>query len=75
MSSNLTDLETVIVSARKAKRGGATRFCMGAAWRSPKARDMERLASMVRAVKGLGLETCNLSIPWPLVPRKSGLSG
>jgi biotin synthase len=57
-ASKLMDVEAVIDGARRAKAGGATRYCMGAAWRSPKGRDMERVVSMVRGVKALGLETC-----------------
>ena len=57
-ASKLMDVEAVIDGARRAKAGGATRYCMGAAWRSPKGRDIERVASMVRGVKALGLETC-----------------
>jgi len=45
-------------AAQEAKDNGATRFCMGAAWRSPKDRDLEKVAEMVREVKALGLETC-----------------
>jgi biotin synthase len=52
------DLETVVEAARCAKAAGATRFCMGAAWRGPKTRDLEPVLGMVRAVKALGLETC-----------------
>jgi len=48
----------VIGAARLAKEHGATRFCMGAAWRGPKARDLEPVLDMVREVKALGLETC-----------------
>jgi len=48
----------VISAARLAKKNGASRFCMGAAWRNPKERDFARVLEMVRAVKGLGLETC-----------------
>jgi len=51
-------LETVVETARAAKANGATRFCMGAAWRSPKDRDLEAILPMVREVKKLGLETC-----------------
>jgi biotin synthase len=51
-------LETVIAAARAARQNGATRFCMGAAWRGPKAKDIERVVEMVREVKSLGLETC-----------------
>jgi len=48
----------VLAAAANAKAHGATRFCMGAAWRGPKARDLEPVVEMVRGVKALGLETC-----------------
>ena len=51
-------LDEVTAAARAAKEHGATRFCMGAAWRGPKARDLEPVLQMVREVKALGLETC-----------------
>jgi biotin synthase len=51
-------LDEVLDAARQAKAHGATRFCMGAAWRSPKQRDLEKVEKMVREVKALGLETC-----------------
>ena len=54
----LADVETVLVAARAAKAHGATRFCMGAAWRGPKERDLAPVLAMVRGVKALGLETC-----------------
>jgi biotin synthase len=54
----LLGLETVVAAARTAKAQGATRFCMGAAWRGPKDRDLEPVLAMVREVKALGLETC-----------------
>jgi len=54
----LVDLEAVLAAARAARAQGATRFCMGAAWRGPKARDLAPVLAMVREVKGLGLETC-----------------
>jgi biotin synthase len=54
----LLPLEAVIERARAARAAGATRFCMGAAWRSPKAKDLEKVAAMVRGVRELGLETC-----------------
>jgi len=57
-ASKLMPLDQVIEAAEAAKAQGATRFCMGAAWRSPKERDMERVSEMVTAVRGLGLETC-----------------
>lgn len=54
----LMPLDEVVSAARAAKANGATRFCMGAAWRSPKDRDLEKVATMVKEVKKLGLETC-----------------
>ena len=54
----LLPLEIVIARARAARAAGATRFCMGAAWRSPKPKDLEKVEAMVRAVHELGLETC-----------------
>jgi len=54
----LLDLEEVRLAARAAKEKGATRFCMGAAWRGPKDGDLERVIEMVRAVKDLGMEAC-----------------
>jgi biotin synthase len=54
----LLPLDTVLEHARAARDAGATRFCMGAAYRSPKARDLERITEMVREVRALGLETC-----------------
>jgi biotin synthase len=57
-AKKILDLDTVLDAAREAKSKGATRFCMGAAWRSPKERDMEKVEAMVRGVKALGMETC-----------------
>lgn len=57
-AGKLMPLHDVIDAARAAQAQGATRFCMGAAWRSPKPRDMEHVTEMVREVKALGLETC-----------------
>jgi len=54
----LMDAASVIERARAARDSGATRFCMGAAWRSPKDRDLDTVAEMVRGVRELGLETC-----------------
>lgn len=54
----LMPLEKVLENATKAKETGASRFCMGAAWRNLKDRDLERVAAMVTGVKDLGLETC-----------------
>jgi biotin synthase len=52
------ELDAVLQAARAARDAGATRFCMGAAWRSPKDRDLDRVEEMVRGVRELGLETC-----------------
>jgi biotin synthase len=57
-SAALLPLSTVIAAAAAAKAAGATRFCMGAAWRGPRQRDLEPVLAMVRGVKALGLETC-----------------
>ena len=57
-AKKILDLDVVLDAAREAKAKGATRFCMGAAWRSPKERDMEKVEAMVRGVKALGMETC-----------------
>lgn len=55
---SLLSLSDVLQAARRAKAEGATRFCMGAAWRSPRDRDLIEVAAMVRGLKDLGLETC-----------------
>jgi biotin synthase len=57
-AKKILGIDTVLEAARQAKENGATRFCMGAAWRSPKDRDMDKVEEMVREVKALGLETC-----------------
>ncbi|NNU59553.1 biotin synthase BioB [Ochrobactrum soli] len=57
-ASKLIEVERVLAEARKAQEGGATRYCMGAAWRSPKERDMDMLVAMVEGVKAMGMETC-----------------
>lgn len=57
-ASKLMAVERVIEDAKRAKAGGATRFCMGAAWRSPKDRDMDRVCAMIEGVRALGMETC-----------------
>jgi biotin synthase len=54
----LMSRETVLAAAKAAKANGATRFCMGAAWRGPKERDLEQVLPLVAAVHDLGLETC-----------------
>ena len=57
-ATKLMEPEAVLDAARRAQAAGATRFCMGAAWRGPKDRDIAKVAELVAAVKGLGLETC-----------------
>ena len=57
-ASKLMSVEAVLAEARAAKQGGASRFCMGAAWRSPKDRDIENVCAMVEGVRALGMETC-----------------
>lgn len=57
-ADKLMEVNAVMEAARKAKASGASRFCMGAAWREPKDRDMEKVEALVRGVKSLGLETC-----------------
>ena len=57
-ASRLMEVERVVAEARKARDAGATRYCMGAAWRSPKARDMDAVVAMLEGVKALGMETC-----------------
>jgi len=76
-AEKLLDLAQVVEKARMAKAGGATRFCMGAAWRSPRDKDVDKVAAMVRAVGDLGLETCAtlgmLSGPQAQRLKKAGL--
>jgi len=57
-SEALMPIEQVLASAQKAKEQGASRFCMGAAWRRPKDKDVARVVEMVQGVKALGMETC-----------------
>lgn len=57
-AGELLDVETVRISAQKAKDSGATRFCMGAAWRAPKDRDLDGVIPLIQTVKDLGMETC-----------------
>ena len=57
-ASKLMAVDAVLAEARAAKEAGASRFCMGAAWRSPKDKDLDQLCAMVEGVKALGLETC-----------------
>ena len=57
-ANKLMAVEEVLERARAAKAEGATRFCMGSAWRTPKAHDLETVCAMIEGVKALGLETC-----------------
>ena len=57
-AEKLMDVDSVLAAAAQAKAAGSQRFCMGAAWRSPKDRDIPRVAAMIRGVKAMGLETC-----------------
>ena len=57
-AEKLMEVDAVLAEARAAQAAGASRFCMGAAWRSPRDRDLETVCAMVEGVKALGLETC-----------------
>ena len=57
-AEKLLAVDAILAEARRAKAGGASRFCMGAAWRNPKQRDMDKLVAAIEGVKALGLETC-----------------
>ena len=57
-AEKLMDIEAVLREARAAKESGASRFCMGAAWRSPKDRDLDKVCAMIEGVRAMGLETC-----------------
>lgn len=57
-SEKLMEINKAIEAAKKAKKSGSTRFCMGAAWKNPKERDMPYLENLIKKVKSLGLETC-----------------
>jgi len=76
-ASKLMEVEKVLAEARAAKDAGATRFCMGAAWRSPKDRDLETVCAMIEGVKALGMESCvtlgMLSPAQAIRLKKSGL--
>ena len=76
-ASKLMDVEAVLADARAAKEAGASRFCMGAAWRSPKDKDLDAVCEMVEGVKALGLETCvtlgMLTAPQAVRLKQSGL--
>jgi biotin synthase len=76
-AGKLMEVDAVRGAAQAAKAAGATRFCMGAAWRSPKDRDIENVATLVREVKAVGLEACctlgMLSEPQALALKDAGL--
>ncbi len=57
-NEDMLAVDAVVAAARAARDQGATRFCMGAAWRGPKQRELDRVLEMVKAVRGLGMETC-----------------
>src|SRR5512134_2357145 len=57
-NQDMLSLDTGVAAAQAAKAEGATRFCMGAAWRGPKQRDIDKMSEIIGAVKVLGLETC-----------------
>ena len=52
------DADAVLEGARRAKASGASRYCMGAAWRSPKDRDIDAIVEMIKGVREIGMETC-----------------
>ena len=75
-AEKLMAVEAVLAEARVAKASGASRFCMGAAWREPKDRDLEQVCAMVEGVKALGLETCaTLGMLTPLQAARLKASG
>jgi biotin synthase len=75
-AEKLMALDAVLAEARAAKNGGASRFCMGAAWREPKDRDLDKVCAMVEGVKALGLETCaTLGMLTPHQARRLKASG
>lgn len=76
-ATKLMEIEQVLADARAAKAAGASRFCMGAAWRNPKERDMPAVTEMIRQVKSMGLETCAtlgmLTAPQATALKEAGL--
>jgi biotin synthase len=75
-AEKLMSLDAVLAEARAAQAAGASRFCMGAAWREPKDRDLENVCAMVEGVKALGLETCTtLGMLTPTQARRLKRSG
>jgi len=75
-ADKLMPLEAVLAEARAARQAGASRFCMGAAWRSPKERDLDHVCALVEGVKVLGMETCvTLGMLTAMQARKLKASG
>ena len=76
-AGKLMDVDAVLADARAARDAGATRFCMGAAWRSPKDKDLDAVCEMVEGVKALGMESCvtlgMLTAPQALRLKEAGL--
>ena len=76
-AEKLMEVQRVLDEAQKAKDAGATRYCMGAAWREPKDRDLEAIAMMIEGVKAMGMETCMtlgmLSVEQTLKLKSAGL--
>jgi biotin synthase len=71
-ASKLMDVQAVLQSAAQARDAGSKRFCMGAAWRNPKDRDMGAIVQMVKGVREMGMETCmTLGMLTPSKPRNS----
>ena len=73
-ASKLMALDRVLAEARAAKAAGASRFCMGAAWRSPKDRDLDAVCAMVEGVRALGLESC-VTLGMLSAPQAARLAG
>ena len=75
-ASKLMGVDEVLAQARAARDGGATRFCMGAAWRSPKDRDLDAVCAMISGVKAMGLEACvTLGMLTPAQVERLGAAG
>ncbi len=75
-AEKLIDVDTVLANAARAKAAGSQRFCMGAAWRNPKDRDMDKVVAMVEGVRAMGMETCmTLGMLTPEQARRLGEAG
>ncbi len=75
-ATKLMDVRAVLQAAAQARDHGSTRFCMGAAWRNPKDRDMDAIVEMVEGVRGMGLETCmTLGMLTPAQAERLGRAG